>query len=373
MKLWKILCLSLPFLWACESGEGTNVDKSEGTALPIKYAKGFGVRDFGSYKLVDICDPSGKSSATYHYILADKPVNRRIVDDKYTFIKTPVEQVICMTSLQISNFIKLKVLDRLVGLTSTRYLFNDSLLQLIEQGSIKRIGYEGNFDAETVMALNPDIILISPFKRGGYESIKNIGVPLVSFLGYKELTPLGQAEWLKFTALLMGKYKEAERMFEAIEARYKALTQLTKNVSHRPSVMSGELHSGNWYVVGGKSFLATLFKDAGADYFMKENTESGGFYVDFETVYAKGAKVDYWRLLNNYEGQFSYDILGKTDARYKDFKAYKEKGVIYCNLHSQPYYESFPVSPDLVLADFINIFHPHLLPHHEPVFYSLLK
>ncbi|HBA30770.1 MAG TPA: iron ABC transporter substrate-binding protein, partial [Parabacteroides goldsteinii] len=35
-------------------------------------------------------------------------------------------------------------------------------------------------------------------------------------------------------------------------------------VQKRPVVFSGEIHGGNWYAVGGKSFLAQLFKDAGA-------------------------------------------------------------------------------------------------------------
>lgn len=361
------------FLFSCNTKDQHKKAETSAKVLPIKYAKGFSITDFGTYKLVDMSDPSGKSKTTYHYAFVEPGVDVSKIDAKYTIIKQPVTRVVCMTSLQISNFIKLNAIDNIAGLTSTRYLFNDTLLQRIESGKIQRIGYEGNFDAETVMALNPDLILISPFKRGGYEPIKNIGIPLVSFLGYKELSPLGQAEWLKFTGLLLGKYEESVQVFHDIEKRYHELTKLTKNIANRPTVMSGQLHSGNWYVVGGQSYLARLFKDAGADYFMKENKESGGFYVDFETVYAKGANVDYWRILNNYKGDYSYDVIEQTDARYIDFKAFKDKGVIYCNLRTTPFYEYSPVSPEVVLSDFIKIFHPQLLPHHTPVFYKLLK
>lgn len=85
------------------------------------------------------------------------------------------------------------------------------------------------------------------------------------------------------------------------------------------------MHSGNWYIVGGKSYLARLFQDAGADYFMNNDDESGGFYVDYETVYAQGANADYWRVVNSYNGEFDYEVLKQTDARYTDFKAYKDK------------------------------------------------
>ncbi len=372
-QIYYILLLIL-FLFSCHSENSKKKNhKKEAEIIPIKYAKGFTIKDFGSYRLVDMADPSGKSKITYHYAFADENADVSGIDKKYTIIQSPVNNVICMTSLQISNFIKLKALNHIVGITSTRYLFDKELTNMIDSGKINRIGYEGNFDPETVMALNPDIILISPFKRGGYEVIKNIGVPLVSFLGYKELTPLGQAEWIKFTGLLIGKYQEAVKLFDEIEARYLSLKKLTEKVEKRPTVMSGQLHSGNWYVVGGKSYLARIFKDAGADYFMKDNEESGGFYIGFESAYAKGANVDFWRILNNYHGTYSYDVLAKTDARYTDFKSYKEKGVIYCNLSKTPFYEYAPVSPDIVLADFIKVFHPNLLPNHEPVFYKLLK
>ena len=79
----------------------------------------------------------------------------------------------------------------------------------LESGKTVKIGIEGNFDNEAVMSMNPDLILISPFKRGGYEALKDVGIPLVPHLGYKEMTPLGQAEWIKFVGLLCGMEKEA--------------------------------------------------------------------------------------------------------------------------------------------------------------------
>ena len=145
------------------------------------------------------------------------------------------------------------------------------------------------------MSMNPDLILVSPFKRGGYETLKDVGIPLIPHLGYKETTPLGQAEWIKFIGLLLGVEKEGNERFAAIEKRYNELKELTAdgNVKKRPIVFSGELRGGNWYAVGGKSFLAQLFKDAGADYFLKDDERSGGVTLDFETVYNQADDADY--------------------------------------------------------------------------------
>lgn len=344
------------------------------TAVVPVYAKGYAVKHLpGNVRLVDIHDPQKEEGNTFRYALVPRGTKPAGIPADYTVIETPVKHVICMTSLQLSNFIKLEELDAVVGITSTRHLFNKKINDRLKDGSIHKIGIEGNFDNEVIMSVNPDLILISPFKRGGYDALKEVGIPLMPHLGYKEMTPLGQAEWIKFVGLLLGKEEKANEQFAAIKKRYNELKELTGRVTKRPVVFSGELRGGNWYAVGGRSFLAQLFKDAGADYFLKDDEQSGGVTLDFETVYSQAAGADYWRIVNSYQGEFSYNTLKEEDARYVDFKAYKEKGVIYCNMREKPFYESMPTEPEVVLADLIQIFHPQLLSGHQPGYYELLK
>lgn len=348
-------------------------DRNTADSMNIKYAKGFKVTSSENYKLVDITDPSGESDMHYKYALINRGSNKEGIPTDYQIIEIPVRRVICMTTLQLSNFIKLNALDKVVGITSTRFLFNEQMNRQLKEGKTSKIGIEGEFDNEAILALNPDIILVSPFKKGGYDPIRNLDIPLISFLGYKESSSLGQAEWIKFIAMLLGIEEQANKQFDDIENKYNKLKVLSASVSERPTVLSGELHSGNWYVVGGNSYLAQLFRDAGADYFMKNDNESGGFYIDFETVYSQGANTDYWRMVNSHDGTFTYDALKQSDARYADFKAFKDKKLIYCNLREKPFYENTPVEPEVVLADLIKIFHPSLLPEYVPVYYELLK
>ncbi len=240
------------------------------------------------------------------------------------------------------------------------------------EGSTQRIGIEGNFDNEVILNIAPDLILISPFKRGGYDALRDVGTPLLPHFGYKEPTPLGQAEWIRCVGLLMGDEERADSLFNAIETRYNALCALTEQVERRPTVFSGELRGGNWYAVGGRSFLAQLFRDAGADYFLRDDPRSGGVTLDFEQVYTAAANADYWRILNSFESTFTYDALRDEDERYTDFRAWKSHGVIYCNLRETPFYEATPMQPDVVLADLIKVFHPELVADHRPVYYRLL-
>lgn len=342
--------------------------------IAVNYAKGFKVNYLGNLKLVEISDPSANNPAVYKFALGEDISGD--IPQGYTPIKIPVNSVICMTTLQLAGFITLGETGKVSGMSSTRFLHNATVRKQIEEGITRRIGIEGNFDTEVIMNINPNLIYFSPFKRGGYEGLKDVGIPLVPHLGYKEPHPLGQAEWIKFIALFINEEAKANRIFNDIAQQYNTLKGKVAQVApeQRPAVLSGEIHGGSWYAVGGESFLAQLFKDAGADYVLKDNTESGGINLDFETIYEKAANAQYWRIMNGYQGEYTYEVLGKTDPRYKDFRAYKEKGVIYCNQRDKGFYESSPTQPHLVLKDLVKVFHPSFVEkEYTGTFYSLLE
>ena len=383
MKLSALLIALLLFV-SCSPGGRSGQDgqsyyatadaaDSASAIVPV-YAKGFTVKYLaGGIRLVDIQDPAGENTAAYHFALLPGGVEAAAVPECYTPIVTPVKSVICMTSLQLSGFISLGACRFVSGITSTRHLFNEEIRARIREGKTAKIGIEGSFDNEVIISMSPDVIFISPFKRGGYETMQETGIPLVPHLGYKEMTPLGQAEWMKFISMFIGMEEEANRRFAEIERRYDQLKGLAADAGRRPVVFSGEIRGGNWYAVGGKSFLAQLFHDAGADYFLRDNDQSGGVTLDFETVYSQAESAEFWRIVNSYDGEFSYDALRASDARYADFRAFRERRVIYCNMKQKPFYESMPVEPDVVLADLIHAFHPELLPDHKPKYYAILE
>ena len=354
-------------------------------AMSLDYAQGFQVRTLeNGVKLVDVADPQtdeDKMPVSYHFALVPRQtVNSQLstvndqIPEGYTKVEVPVERTLVMTMLQLSNFTALGALDVVKGITGTKNLFNEDIHQRVADGRIVKIGMEGNFDTELILAANPEVIFISPFKRGGYDAIKETGVTLIPHLGYKEPHPLGQAEWIKYVGLFIGKEKEADALFDRIKKRYLALAEkVKKETTDCPTVFSGEMHGGNWFAVGGKNHLAQLFRDAGAEYILKDDN-TGGVPIEYEQMYATAANADYWRILNSYPGDFSYEALKSSEPRNALFKAFKEKHVIYCNMKQTPYYESSPVEPDVLLADLVAIFHPELMDEgYQPRYYQLLK
>lgn len=352
------------------------VDADSSMFIVPKYAKGFSVSYLkNGIRLVEVRDPQTDEDERmpigYAFALVSKGSEAQ-VPEGYERVKVPIRSTITMTSLQLSNFTALSAHDFIRGITGTKNLFNEDILQRVKDGRIQKIGMEGDFDVELILAANPDIIFISPFKRGGYDTIKETGITLVPHLGYKEATPLAQAEWVKFVAMFIGRETEANAVFDGIAQRYNEVKALAEQAKKRPTVFSGEMHGGNWYAVGGKNHLAQMFRDAGADYIVHDDN-TGGVNMEYEQLYATAANADYWRILNSFPGNFSYDALLASEPRNALFRAFRERHVIYCNMRQRPYYESAPVEPDQVLTDLVAIFHPELLPNHEGKYYKLLK
>lgn len=119
--------------------------------------------------------------------------------------------------------------------------------------------------------------------------------------------------------------------------------------------------------------MARFFEDAGAQYLWRENQESGSLALDFESVFYKARDADYWCIIENYDGPYSYTRLGSENIHYKDFEAFHRRNIIFCNTHKQPYYEEGILEPDVILADLISILHPDLLPDHRNKYYKILS
>lgn len=340
-------------------------DGDSTVSIEVKYATAFSVRDSADVRLVTVGDND-------HFALVKSSETQ--VPDGYTKVVVPVTRTICMTALQLSNFTVLGAHDVIKGITGTKNLFDRDIQERVKDGRTVKIGMEGEFDTEMILAANPEVIFISPFKRGGYDVIKEMGITLVPHLGYKELDPLGQAEWVKFVGMFIGKERQANEIFKGIENRYLGLKSKVEALEGaRPTVTSGEMHYGTWRAVGGKNYLAQIFRDAGAEYVVNDD-ETAGENMEFEQMYALAANADYWRILNSFPGEFSYEALKASEPRNELFKAFRERKVIYCNMRQTPYYEISPVEPDVLLKDFVAVFHPELVEaDYQPKYYKLLK
>ncbi|MBQ0155038.1 MAG: ABC transporter substrate-binding protein [Bacteroidales bacterium] len=328
--------------------------------IVIKYAKGLKVdyNEDGVHVFICNPDPNAKMKKTEEIVISN-----------------PSSRFICTTALQLGNFEALGLEDKIVGMNSLKNLFSPKMKEQIKNGSTVKIGKEGNFDLESVVASKPDYIFVSASKHGGFEVLKDCNIPLISHHGYKETDPLGQAEWIKLIGILTGETRRANAVFADIETKYLKLKDevAAQKTDKLPTVISGRQIRDGWYFVGGKSYMAQIFSDAGAEYIMKDNSESGGVTEDFESVYVKGLSADFWQTDGAHSGEYTLNDLAAEDERYATMEAFKNKQVVFCNLSETPYRELGGVQPHYILADFVKAFHPELLPTYEPKYYKIIK
>ncbi len=371
---WKIslhiVVVLITVLFSCTPSANKKTEKENADTLQLKYARGFEITSNDNHKILKIFGV-GDDSTHYDVFKLVKQTDSTAIKEKGV-IPVPCKRIICLSSTQLTYFFALDNIKNIVAINSSRHLAHQQMNARVKSGLVKKVGKEGLFNTELIASLNPDVIFTSPFKRGGFDMLKSLGFPLVPMAAYEEETPLGRAEWVKMMAAFTGQEQKADSIFENIAGRYNELKKLTENVEYKPTIFSGKLRSGTWYVPGGESFYAQYFNDAGADYVIKDQ-EKAAYPLDFESMYLKAAHADVWRLLLTNPAGYDKKAMLEDDPRYGDFKAFKSGKIIACNIRVKPYYEQNAMKPDVILADYIHFLHPELLPDHKPEFYELLE
>ncbi len=338
-----------------------------------EYAQLFSVEYKKGYKLVSVKNPYDTTRVLKKYILVTDRKDSVITPTDGTIIEVPVKSMAIAFTTHIGYAKKLGILDKINGVSQRKYIKNSTVLDKIKQGKIKEFGPSHNINVEKLLNINPQILLVAPFKDNRYEKITDVGVNLAINASYMENTPLARAEWIKFIAYFFNKEEKANHVFDSIASNYSRLQNLASDAKNKPTIFSGKKIGQVWYVPGGNSYIAKLFKDAGADYLWKENKSSGSLPLDFETVYMKAKDSEFWAIKENFNGDYSYKQLASEYVHYNDFQAFERKKILFCNTAKKPYYEEGILEPDSLLADFIHLIHPQLLPDYTPKFYEKLK
>lgn len=346
----------------------------------LRHAKGFSVRYTGSYKIVHILSPFGKSTDTARYLLVPRGKSRPAGYANYQVVETPVRSLVAMSSMHIGLLGFLGAEDVLTGMGNLKYVSSPKVITRIESGKVKEVGKDQTLNEELVVAMRPDLVMAvgTPNARlDRYETLRRAGIPVLVNSEWVETTPLARAEWVKLMAVLLNKEALVNQQFSKIEAEYNRLAALTRSVKARPMVITGTAYKDSWFVPNGDSYMARFFKDAGARYPWAHTRSTGSLPLNFETVFPVGLKADVWLNVGLTDADTKKGVLGK-DPRYAEFKAFKT-GRMYNyskrtnSRGSNDYWESGAVSPHLVLGDLITILHPELLPKRDLYYYKQVQ
>lgn len=347
-------------------------------SIPVHYAKGFRIEDFGSYTKIEVTAPWPGDQAHFEYLLVPKGAKIPKGHPNATVISVPVASVVVTSTTDIPILEYLNIEDKLTGFPNTAYISSKKTRARIDKNQVKDIGKEVALNTEMVMELAPELII--GFSATGdiksYTTLQQAGIPVVMNGSWMEQDPLGRAEWIKFVAAFFDKENEARKAFKTIEKAYvKTAALATHHSLSSPTVLSGSLYKDVWYVPGGSSFLARIMKDAHMDYFWETDNSTGSLALSFESVLDKAQHAAIW--LESGTPSTIASLL-KANSKYGLFDAIQQKKVYSASLKKGPtgglpYYEIGALRPDLILKDLIKIAHPQLLPDYELFFFKQLE
>ena len=302
--------------------------------------------------------------------------------DSAQFIQVPAGTLITLSTTQIPALAQLDLLDKLVAVDSGYYISTPDVLEMIDSGEVAEIGFGSQVNIELALELAPDLVLSYGFNpdTDAHPVLLEAGIFTALDASWRESTPLGRAEWLKFAALFYNQEARAEDIYADMRAQYLTLVDLaeTAPAESRPRLLLNSFlgYADAWYIPGADTYVGTLMRDAGADLLLSPADSAVSQPYSFEAVYAAALDADVW-LLETY-GVTTADDLLALDSRFGDFAAVQSGEVWNNNRDENPnggnnYYEWGVTNPQLTLADLVAIFHPQLLPAHDFRFYRRLS
>jgi iron complex transport system substrate-binding protein len=358
----RILCFSLFFvLIVCSCQRKAHIGVNELSSN--EYAHGFSISEAPSFVKISVFNPWEKAGdSRFDYYLVPEGTKN---DTLKNMISVPVKRVICLSTTHVAFLSALGETDKICGLSGAKYVSDPGLNIRIERGEIPDVGYDQNLNYEMIVQLKPDVVFaygVGSEIVGFINRLKDLGIPVVLNAEYLEQSPLGKAEWIRFIAPFFKKKEMGDSIFRSVTANYINLKKSVANCKTRPSVMTGMPYKDQWWVPGGKAYLATMLNDAGANYLWKDNPSDESVVISPEQMIVEAEHADFWIHTGFVT---SLGGIAGFDNRFTKFAPYINNMVYNNDLRMSPgggndFWESGVIHPDWILKDLITIFHPEI-------------
>lgn len=351
-----VLLLVLITLLSCSCHNKKEDQSKQGISIPFQYAKLIKLWDFGDYKKLEIKNPWDTASLLQTYLLVDKSKPTPSDLPEGIVLRTPLEKVVVYTTVHCTLLQELDAVSSIAGICDLDFMQQEAIIEGCKNGTIIDLGNSMGPNKEKIIDLNPDGIFLSPFENsGGHGDLDKFGLPVFECADYMETEALGRSEWIRIYGMLFGKTEKADSIFLEVEKAFEQIQAqvLADTTSRHPTLLYGLRYGDTWYVPGGNSYMAKLFKTAGAQYLFSETPNSGAIPYSFETVYEKGFNADLWLFLYNGKEDMNY-----TEMKfYYQFKSFQEREIYACNTSKTPYFDEIPFHPERLLIDLYQIIH----------------
>ena len=215
-------------------------------------------------------------------------------------LRVPISRAVVLSSAQIGFMLRLGVEDRIVGVGAGAYIVDSALAAKVSQGEVLEVGNGPQVSLEKVVSLKPDLVMT--FATGGayddYDRLSTLEIPLMLTSEWQEESPLAKFEWISLFAKLFGMEARAREISagygeELSRMAEKETDPMSACRENGPRVIAGMAYGGVWYAPGGRSYTASLIRQAGGCYLWAGDT-TREMKFSLEEIMAVADSADVW-------------------------------------------------------------------------------
>lgn len=320
-------------------GHFYNVEKK----MTIDFAKGFEIEYNKGFSVLKINSLSDKYPFSDSLVKLNSELN---FDAK----KLPLElnRIACQSSTHLAFLKALSNLDLLVGMSDINYLPEMDFNSFFEDKNVSELNQNGAVNIEKLISTKTDLFLMYPFEWDA-EKYHDIGVSTLLISEYLEETPLAKLEWIKVFGFILDKSEESQQFFNEKKEAY---LKLKIEVDSNQSVFFNLPFKDEWHMPAQKSTTAALVKDAGLNYHIRSNSNDNMIYSK-EFVWNYAMEAEYWVIVADRPADYCLNDLLNEESVYKEFKAVKNKNVLFCNTSMSSYFIEGVIEPEIMLKDIL--------------------
>lgn len=353
MKQFALLILLVSFFFGCNNNlkPHSAIQQSDNY---FKYAQ-------------NICYHSGNDSLIVYF-------NWNNSRDSIAYqLPQTAKRIVVLSTTDIAMLNELNAIETIVGVCDPFRISNPKVKERYKNGEILNVGTSMQTNIETILQLDPDIVIATAYSKEDLENYNQLHCPVFFVNSWQENSPLGRVEWIKLLGMLIGKSHEADSTFNVIANNYQKIKSLADSVTKKPLILAGSAYNEIWYLPGGQSYIAKFITDAGGTY-LREDEQTGSEFVTFENLILEAQNAKIWIGCD----EKTYSELDAANKNYKLLNAYKNKQIYNRSKRcvengGNDFFEYGFVRPDIVLADYMKIIHPELLPNYETMFIDSLR
>ncbi len=304
---------------------------------------------------------AGNGYAAFFEILPDAVISiSPFTGDRDTLkVAGPMDNIVCMSTSHVAYLSEIGCGPAITGVSGVRYL---SSAESGTADGIAEVGYDATFDYETVMRLDPDVVLaytVSAVEPRYVRRLRSMGVDVLVLYDHLEQHPLARAEYVRLAGALTGRRDVADSLFRAVSGRYLSIAAAVGDNPVRPGVLLNLPYSDMWYVPGSENYMSRLIWDAGGEVLGAGKDRPESSVISVEDAYRLSLEAGFWLNTGNCTAReqivslhplFSrFGPLGRPHSVFNNVARVNAAG-------GNDFWESGAVHPDLILSDLAAIF-----------------